>query len=181
MTVIHRLLLCQELSSRLLLDAEGPQLLEGDSLLPVKTLLFVATTAKSPFNSPERIDYFGGQLHSFHQVWKQMFSCQLWHLARGEVRYMLGHMHLFSSITPGQRSLWLLLLHFQPRTSQLASDGPGSVQQVTIPALTSILNPYMREDRALCPVRALQIFLEKSKQLRIRKATPFSILQTCLD
>ena len=42
--------------------------------------------------------------------------------------------------------------------NQLGSEGPESVQQATI------LDSNMPEDRALCPVRALRLYLDRTKQ-----------------
>ena len=37
---------------------------------------------------------------------------------------------------------------------------------VTIPALTTIVDRQFKEDKALCPVRALSYFLDRTKDLR---------------
>ena len=37
---------------------------------------------------------------------------------------------------------------------------------VTIPALTTIVDRQFKEDRALCPVRALRFYLDRTKDLR---------------
>ena len=49
---------------------------------------------------------------------------------------------------------------------QLAREGSQSVSPVTIPALTTIVDRQFREDRTLCPVRALTYYLDQTKDLR---------------
>ena len=52
--------------------------------------------------------------------------------------------------------------------NQLAREGFESVSPVTIPALTTKLNVdrQFKEDRTLCPVRALRYYLDRTKDLR---------------
>ena len=50
--------------------------------------------------------------------------------------------------------------------NQLAREGSQSVSPVTIPALTTIVDRQFKEDRALCPVRALRYYLDRTKDLR---------------
>ena len=57
--------------------------------------------------------------------------------------------------------------------NQLASEGPASIKTVVIPALTNILGSGMTEDVALCPVRALRVYLRRTKQLRSGKSLLF--------
>ena len=47
--------------------------------------------------------------------------------------------------------------------NQLAREGSQSLSPVTIPALTTIVD---REDRTLCPVRALRYYLDHTKDMR---------------
>ena len=56
--------------------------------------------------------------------------------------------------------------------NQLAREGSQSVSPVTIPALTTIVDRQFKEDRTLCPVRALRYYLNRTKDL-----TPFHLLQ----
>ena len=44
--------------------------------------------------------------------------------------------------------------------NQLAREGSQSVSPVTIPALTTIVDKQFKEDRTLCPVRALRYYLD---------------------
>ena len=44
--------------------------------------------------------------------------------------------------------------------------GYSSVSPVTIPALTTIVDRQFKEDRTLCPVRALRYYLDRTKDLR---------------
>ena len=50
--------------------------------------------------------------------------------------------------------------------NQLAREGSQSVSPVTIPALTTIVDGQFKEDRTLCPVRALRFYLDRTKDLR---------------
>ena len=45
-------------------------------------------------------------------------------------------------------------------------EGSQSVSLVTIPALTTIVDRQFKEDRMLCPVRALRYYLDRTKDLR---------------
>ena len=53
-----------------------------------------------------------------------------------------------------------------PSSDQLAREGSQSVSPVTIPALTTIVDRQFKEDRTLCPVRALRYYLDRTKDLR---------------
>ena len=53
--------------------------------------------------------------------------------------------------------------------NQLAQEGPESVAPVVIPALALTLDSSLKEDRSLCPVRALRYYLDKTKDLRDKK------------
>ena len=50
--------------------------------------------------------------------------------------------------------------------NQLAREGFQSVSPVTIPALTTIVDRQFKEDKTLCPVRALRYYLDRTKDLR---------------
>ena len=50
--------------------------------------------------------------------------------------------------------------------NQLAREGSQSVSLVTIPALTIIVDRQFKEDKTLCPVRALRYYLDRTKDLR---------------
>ena len=50
--------------------------------------------------------------------------------------------------------------------NQLAREGSQSVSPVTIRALTTIVDRQFKEDRTLCPVRALRYYLDRTKNLR---------------
>ena len=50
--------------------------------------------------------------------------------------------------------------------NQLVREGSQSVSPVTIPALTTIVDRQFKEDRTLCPVRALRYYLDRTKDLR---------------
>ena len=50
--------------------------------------------------------------------------------------------------------------------NQLAREGSQSVSPLTIPALTTIVDRQFKEDRTLCPVRALRFYLDRTKDLR---------------
>ena len=61
--------------------------------------------------------------------------------------------------------------------SQLASDGPDSIKPVVIPALTTMLDSSLVEDKSVCPVRALKVYLDKTKSMRKGKALLFVSLR----
>ena len=50
--------------------------------------------------------------------------------------------------------------------NQLASEGSSIFSQIEIPALTSCLGQEDKEDRSLCPVRALRYYLSRTSDLR---------------
>ena len=50
--------------------------------------------------------------------------------------------------------------------NQLAREGPGSIAPVVIPALAPTLDSSLKEDRSLCPVRALRYYLDKILEIR---------------
>ena len=55
----------------------------------------------------------------------------------------------------------------------LAKEGPACVAPVIIPALAPSLDKSLKEDRSLCPVRALRYYLDKTKDLRSGKELVF--------
>ena len=57
--------------------------------------------------------------------------------------------------------------------NQLARDGPNSVAPVVIPALAPTLDRSLREDRTLCPVRALRYYTDGTSHLRQNKELVF--------
>ena len=57
--------------------------------------------------------------------------------------------------------------------NQLAQEGPASVAPVAIPAMAPTLDKSLKEDRSLCPVRALRYYLDKTKDLRQNKELVF--------
>ena len=60
---------------------------------------------------------------------------------------------------------------------QLALDGPDSIKPVVIPALTTMLDRSLVEDKSLCPVRALKVYLDKTKSMRKGMALLFVSLR----
>ena len=50
--------------------------------------------------------------------------------------------------------------------NQLASDGPDSIKPLLIPAVTTMLDSSLVEDKSLCPVRALKVYLDETKSMR---------------
>ena len=58
--------------------------------------------------------------------------------------------------------------------NQLAREGSQSVSLVTIPGLTTIVDRQFKEDRTLCPVRALRYYLDGTKDLRLGLDPSFS-------
>ena len=68
-------------------------------------------------------------------------------------------------------SVFLLALASLPSSdfiakNQLAREGSQSVSLVTIPALTTIVDRQLKEDRTLCPVQALRYYLVRTEDLR---------------
>ena len=61
--------------------------------------------------------------------------------------------------------------------NQLASGGPDSIKPVVIPALTTVLDSSLVEAKSLCAVRALKVYLDKTKSLRKGKALLFVSLR----
>ena len=57
--------------------------------------------------------------------------------------------------------------------NHLAKEGPGCVAPVIIPVLAPTLDRSLKEDRTLCPVRALRYYLDKTKDLRAGKELVF--------
>ena len=57
--------------------------------------------------------------------------------------------------------------------NHLAKEGPSCVAPVIIPALAPSLDRSLKEDRSLCPVRALRYYLDKTKDLRSGKELVF--------
>ena len=53
--------------------------------------------------------------------------------------------------------------------NHLAKDGPDCVAPVIITALAATLDNSPKEDRTLCPVRALHYYLVRTKDLRVWK------------
>ena len=51
--------------------------------------------------------------------------------------------------------------------NQLTIEGSQSVSPVTVPVLTTIVDRQFKEDRTLCPVRALRCYLDRTKDLRM--------------
>ena len=57
--------------------------------------------------------------------------------------------------------------------NQLAKEGSNSVAPVVIPALAPTLDRTLKEDRSLCPVRALRYYLDKTSTCRQGKELVF--------
>ena len=57
--------------------------------------------------------------------------------------------------------------------NHLAKEGPECVAPVVIPALAPTLDKSLKEDRSLCPVRALRYYLDKTQDLRTEKELVF--------
>ena len=57
--------------------------------------------------------------------------------------------------------------------NQLAREGAQSVSPVIIPALTTIVDRQFKQDRSLCPVRALRYYLDRTKDLRVDRSLLF--------
>ncbi len=94
-------------------------------------------------------------------TWKTAF---LTLLASGSRR---GEVHALSrekiSHDPRWRSIQLSPHGDFVSKTQLRSSGARAFQAISIPALGPSLSPDLKEDRSLCPVRALKIYLSKTE------------------
>ena len=61
--------------------------------------------------------------------------------------------------------------------NQLARDGPAAVAPVVIPALAPSLDKSLKDDKSLCPVRALRYYLDRTKDLRTGKELVFVLFR----
>ena len=57
--------------------------------------------------------------------------------------------------------------------NQLPKEGPDSVAPVVIPTLAPTLDKSLKDDRSLCPVRALRYYLDRTSDLRQKKELDF--------
>ena len=65
--------------------------------------------------------------------------------------------------------------------NHLAKEGPACIAPVIIPALAPTLDKSLKEDRTLCPVRALCYYLDKTKDLRAGKELVFVSFRKSLN
>ena len=107
---------------------------------------------------------------------KQMTFKTLFLLALGSGnRRSEIHARLFKTIRH-QENWNQVSLHPSPifiSKNQLAKEGPAAVAPVVIPALAPSLDKSLREDKYLCPVRALCYYLDRTKDLRKGKDLVF--------
>ena len=61
--------------------------------------------------------------------------------------------------------------------NHLAKEGPSCVAPVAIPALAPTLDRFLKEDRSLCPVRALRYYLDKHQRSPDRQGVGFCFFQ----
>ena len=97
-------------------------------------------------------------------TWKTTFLVLL---ASGSRR---GEVHSFDFKKVRHASKWTSVT-LEPHASfvsktQLRSVGASSFSAVTIPALGPLLGPGSEEERGLCPVRAIKVYLDRTKELR---------------
>ena len=88
------------------------------------------------------------------------------------MRFMPG----FSRISGTQENWTQVSLYPSPSfisKNQLAKEGSASVAPVVIPALAPSLDRSLREDKSLCPVRALRYYLDRTKDIRVGKELVF--------
>lgn len=99
-------------------------------------------------------------------TWKTAFLVLLASGARrGEV-----HALAFDKVAHDDAAHWTRV-SLQPHAgfvskTQLRASGASALRPITIPALHPFLGPDMAEDVTLCPVRALQIYLSRTKKKR---------------
>ena len=104
-------------------------------------------------------------------TWKTAFLVLL---ATGSRR---GEVHAFdySKVRPGRRWTNIILephAEFVAKT-ELRKSGASVLLPVNIPALGPVLDPCLEEEKGLCPVRALKVYLERTKGLREGKKLLF--------
>jgi len=70
----------------------------------------------------------------------------------------------------GWKSITLHVIPSFVAKCQLKGKGASAFKPLNIPALSTVVTPEMKEERALCPVRAIKIYLAKTQELRKGKA-----------
>ena len=99
-------------------------------------------------------------------------------LASGKRR---GEIHAWTHSSVSSRSNWSQVTVAPSPAflakNQLATTGPESIKPVVIPALSNLVDDSMPEDLSLCPVRALRIYLDRTKTLRKGKNLLFISLR----
>ena len=86
------------------------------------------------------------------------------------------HAWLYRNIIRHQENWSQVSLYPSPSflsKNQLARDGPAAVAPVVIPTLAPSLDKSLKEDKSLCPVRALRYYLDRTKDLRTGKDLGF--------
>ena len=105
-----------------------------------------------------------------HLTFKMVF---LLALGSGKRR---SEIHAFLNKNIRHQADWSKVSLFPPSflaKNQFAKEGPECVAAVVIPALAPTLDKSLKEDRSLCPVRALRYYLDKTQDLRQGKELVF--------
>ena len=106
-----------------------------------------------------------------HLTFKTVF---LWALGSGKRRSEI-HAWLYRNIRH-QENWSQVSVYPSPSflsKNQLARDSPAAVALMVIPALAPYLDKSLKEDRSLCPVRALRYYLDRTTDLRAGKDLVF--------
>ena len=104
-------------------------------------------------------------------TWKTIFLVLLASGSRRGEIHSLDH----SKVRP---SLNWSAVTLEPHASfvsktQIRTSGASCFSAIRIPALGPLLEPGMEEDRGLCPVRAIKVYLDRTKELREGKKLLF--------
>lgn len=114
--------------------------------------------------------------------WKTAFLLALASACRVSELHALDHATLVAA--PGWTSVSLRTLPGFVAKNQQSLSGPLGVRSFTVPALAPTLSPDLSADRGLCPVRALRLYLDRTRATRAgrrRLFLPCSARRGCLD
>ena len=130
-------------------------------------LWFLSVLGGSPFEPIVQPDKVSLQL----LTWKTVFLILLASGARRGEIHALRH----DKVLKDEKWKWVSLLPDESFISktQLRTSGASALKPITIRALSTILSPELVRDRAVCPVRALKVYLARTKGIRAGKKLLF--------